>query len=292
MRAGGDLTSGAQRSIVVVVTRIALLLPAGSAMAVVVAAVVALVAPASAAAGTVSVTQDEAHLLALRFQANPGEANQLKVTASFDASEGDHPYWVRFVDAGAEIDAAAPGLCAPDGLSVLCGPLSAVRPVEMEIVLSDMADSADMRASCRFFRSTNPDDFFRGPGPCTIVVKGGEGDDSLLGAKRWTCDFDFSSCLSPRAINVLLGRGGDDTLRGGADSDVLRGGLGRDVLSAHKGKDSVKGGRGRDRHYGGKGDDRFRADDGFADWIDGGIGFDRAQIDPELDRTLSVERLD
>ena len=53
------------------------------------------------------------------------------------------------------------------------------------------------------------------------------------------------------------GRGGDDTLRGGAGDDTLYGQGGTDTLYGGAGDDVLVGGKGNDTLYGGAGDDKF-----------------------------------
>ena len=66
-----------------------------------------------------------------------------------------------------------------------------MRRVEMDIALGDMDDSLDARASCHFDRDSDPDGELRGPGPCTITVGGGRGDDLLGGGKRFACTWEL-----------------------------------------------------------------------------------------------------
>jgi hypothetical protein len=89
--------------------------------------------------------------------------------------------------------------------------------------------------------------------------------------------------------DTIDGNGGNDVLKGGAGDDLLNGGNGNDVLYGGPGNDKLQGDRGRDRVYGGAGNDTIFAWDGFADYVDGGLGSDRAWTD-KLDRVAGVER--
>ena len=71
--------------------------------------------------------------------------------------------------------------------------------------------------------------------------------------------------------NRLIGGGGGDYIAGGAGDDTLEGGDGDDILI---------GEAGIDRLLGGNGNDTLWARDGSVfDTVDGGAGYDRAQID-------------
>jgi Ca2+-binding RTX toxin-like protein len=65
--------------------------------------------------------------------------------------------------------------------------------------------------------------------------------------------------------NVIQGHGGNDTLKGFGGEDTLYGGSGNDVLHGGSGDDTLFGASGNDTLYGGE---------GYADWLEGGIGAD------------------
>ncbi|MBC8106790.1 MAG: hypothetical protein H7Z14_09395 [Anaerolineae bacterium] len=108
------------------------------------------------------------------------------------------------------------------------------------------------------------------------VILGGAGDDSIRGDD------------GPDTIN---GDDGDDVIEGNGNNDRLSGGNGDDYLDA---------GDGRNLLYGNAGDDRFDASNGNTDdALDGGSGYDRADLDAAVDggdidrdNTRSVERKD
>jgi Ca2+-binding RTX toxin-like protein len=74
-------------------------------------------------------------------------------------------------------------------------------------------------------------------------------------------------------IDMMFGRGGNDTLNGGDGSDLLCGGQGNDVLNGGDGNDIVRGGDGNDKLNGGDGDDIMRGASGN-DTLTGGAGAD------------------
>lgn len=93
--------------------------------------------------------------------------------------------------------------------------------------------------------------------------------------------------------NVLIGRGGDDFMRGGTNHDTIHGGLGEDtikgdahndVLHGNGGNDQIYGGSGHDTAYGGSHNDTLRGGsgndqmhgDGGNDRIYGQSGHDKA----------------
>ena len=144
---------------------------------------------------------------------------------------------------------------------------------------------------------------------------GGRGDDVLGGLTTNVEGFDTMSRLvgmslvGRRGNDILRGGRARDFLNGGPGSDVLRGGkrrdlargrggsdaffggAGRDRLSGGSGHDRLIGGNGADRLLGGKGRDTLRARDGQRDVVDGGRWHDRARVDPALDRIRNVETL-
>ncbi|MFL6764149.1 MAG: beta strand repeat-containing protein [Sphingomicrobium sp.] len=123
-------------------------------------------------------------------------------------------------------------------------------------------------------------DFLEG-GQGNDTITGGDGNDVLHGAGG----DQFSGS------DYLDGGNGDDTLDGGDGNDNLYGGAGNDTLNGGTGVDNVIGGSGSDTLNGGDGDDVLApdintpglialyssyADDGVADTIDGGAGYDMA----------------
>ncbi|HZN66158.1 MAG TPA: hypothetical protein VFB66_12790 [Tepidisphaeraceae bacterium] len=99
-----------------------------------------------------------------------------------------------------------------------------------------------------------------------VAVDGGAGNDMIVAAHL------------PKPA-VLVGGEGNDVLFGGTGADSLSGGAGSDVLYGGSGDDTLNGGTGRDRLSGGAGDDVLIAQDSELDYVNGGIGHDRAIVD-------------
>jgi hypothetical protein len=110
----------------------------------------------------------------------------------------------------------------------------------------------------------------------------GDGADALR-----TVDDVVGSSFDDR----LLGNAGPNTLSGGAGNDVLDGRDGADRLDGGAGNDLLIAGRHGDRLQGGPGKNVYYARDRAQDAIAGGSWSDVAQVDPQLDRVGSVERL-
>ena len=85
---------------------------------------------------------------------------------------------------------------------------------------------------------------------------------------------DLTGVSDEAAVGITLqGRGGRDTLEGGAGDDTLGGGGGRDTLDGGAGDDLLKGGKGADTLAGGAGDDILKGGGG-RDTLEGGAGDD------------------
>jgi Ca2+-binding RTX toxin-like protein len=128
-------------------------------------------------------------------------------------------------------------------------------------------------------------------------IIGGAGNDVLGGT---TTNINFADLIPFLAGMQIEGRAGDDRLHGGRGPDSLHGGKGDDSVHGAAGRDRVKGGSGndrlsgdtgQDRLAGGRGHDKLLANDGQADHVNGGRGFDEAAVDRALDRLRNIERL-
>jgi Ca2+-binding RTX toxin-like protein len=123
---------------------------------------------------------------------------------------------------------------------------------------------------------------------------GSEGNDTIAGGNQ--NDFIYDA-FPNSGSNYLFGDGGNDSLYAGSGNDWLDGGSEHDYMSGGAGNDTLRGGTGLDKMYGGAGDDFFYARDNTKDRVDGGAGFDTAQVDRSFISTLfsddriSIERL-
>jgi Ca2+-binding RTX toxin-like protein len=138
----------------------------------------------------------------------------------------------------------------------------------------------------------------------TGIAQDDEGTDTFeniegllgsAGADRLSGDSKANHLDGSVGPDVLLGRGGDDTLSDDwccpSGEDRIFGGPGNDRIRGGGGDDLIKGGLGKDVLHGELGDDRLRARDGIRDYVDGGRGFDRARIDGSLDILKAIEKL-
>lgn len=124
------------------------------------------------------------------------------------------------------------------------------------------------------------DNIMAGRGGATI--DGGDGDDTIEGGA--TADVIAGGAGNDK----LSGGDGGDQLFGGAGADALDGGAGADRLDGGDGPDKLDGGSGADTLVAGPGDDSLEAEDGSADTLDCGAGYDRVlSWDRKKDRTVS-----
>jgi len=102
--------------------------------------------------------------------------------------------------------------------------------------------------------ATNGDQTVPANGTFTVVVNGGDGNDSLTVLAKNT----------EIALATLNGEGGDDVLNGADTGDTLNGGDGNDRLVGAKGSDLMNGGAGNDTLVwnNGDGSDRMNGDAG------------------------------
>ncbi len=106
---------------------------------------------------------------------------------------------------------------------------------------------------------------------CGDRIEGTGGDNMLTGDRAGPC------------FDTILGKGGNDVIKGLRFSDKLYGGNGADTLYGNRGGDRIFGGSGEDRVYGGYGDDEIDVQDGQRDFVDCGPGFDIVTLDEETD---------
>ena len=107
-------------------------------------------------------------------------------------------------------------------------------------------------------RGGNGDDTLVGAGDLVSSLSGGDGDDTItvLGADGWVDAGDGN--------DLVVGGDGSDTLSGGDGNDTITGGLLDDRLEGGNGLDSLDGGVGNDTLLGGDGPDT----------LDGNVGDD------------------
>jgi Ca2+-binding RTX toxin-like protein len=97
--------------------------------------------------------------------------------------------------------------------------------------------------------------------------------------------------------DLMIGKGGNDTLYGKNGNDTLYGDAGNDKLDGGIGDDFLKGGTGHDELYGGKGSDHAWGEDGNDcinldggdDWANGGAGNDQISCGDGNDIALGKE---
>lgn len=117
-------------------------------------------------------------------------------------------------------------------------PCARVREVDVDAMAGD--DLIDMTGVGKRFGDARFEGFGTGT---AVVVKGGAGDDTLIGSRV--------------AFNIFAGFKGADTAGGGKRRDLLIGGKGPDTLRGFRGNDVLYGNQKRDRLFGGKGNDRL-----------------------------------
>lgn len=181
-------------------------------------------------------------------------------------------------------------------------PAASVRRVQIESAAgNDRIDCAAVALPLTVRAGPGNDSVLGGRGSDVLIgeagrdtLLGGRGDDTLDGqsGNDFLVGGEGNDLLSGGSGDDRMeGNAGRDTLYGRAGNDALWGGSGNDKLDGGDGNDHLMGQAGLDRSYGGAGDDKFLARDLLADVLDGGAGFDRAQIDPLLDQAGSIERL-
>ncbi|MFO0880600.1 MAG: hypothetical protein U0840_24905 [Gemmataceae bacterium] len=89
---------------------------------------------------------------------------------------------------------------------------------------------------------------------------------------------DYVNNMASSLRLTAYGQWGNDTLIGDAQNDYLHGGEDNDILYGYGGNDTLMGRVGYDRLYGMSGNDMLDGgDDGVADYLNGGTGYDRFQ---------------
>ena len=128
----------------------------------------------------------------------------------------------------------------------------------------------------------NNDSVYGGPGEDTI--RGGDGNDTLDGQN------ENDKVYGDAGNDSLLGGSGGDLLDGGIGNDRLDGQAGNDYLWGGANDDVLIGGAGADQLFGSDGNDTLFSRDNEPDKLDGGNGFDKAQVDSK-DMRARIESL-
>jgi Ca2+-binding RTX toxin-like protein len=114
------------------------------------------------------------------------------------------------------------------------------------------------------------------------TIGGGSGHDTIRGA------VGNDRIAGGIGNDWLYGDAGNDRLVGEAGADRIFGADGNDFLDGGSSNDRLMAGSGIDNLLGGNGDDYLHTIDGETDTLDGGIGLDTADEDPQ-DVLTSVE---
>jgi len=120
--------------------------------------------------------------------------------------------------------------------------------------------------------------------PGVEAVKGGDGDDTIVGSLTTASSGSPETGLhlevgsqtfeGGAGNDIVYGDRGNDTLRGNGGNDRLYGGIGDDVLEGGEGDDLLAGGFGADKIDGQAGNDYVRGDTTIDHIFDSGGGFD------------------
>jgi RTX calcium-binding nonapeptide repeat (4 copies) len=177
----------------------------------------------------------------LNFNAAAGETNQLNVILAGGNYTVD--------DAGANVAPGA-GCTAVDANTVTCPAAGVTRVVAI---------------------AGNMNDFVRVGATTASTLFGSEGDDTLIGNNGG---------------DILVGCQGDDTLIGNGGGDTIGDAIfcpggGSNQFLGGVGNDTLHGGPGPDTFDAGAGEDDVRAEDGVADSVNCGDGFDVGAADFE-----------
>lgn len=190
-------------------------------------------APLLSTADLANVLLDESGNLWLRDLATGGRADQL--TISFDANTQE--FVIR--DPVNALTASIGTIVDAHEIRVARGTITASG---LRIELNGGADQLDL--------SQLPAELL------TVVVEGGDGNDTLIGHAG------VDSILGGRGHDSISAGSGNDTLLGGDGNDTLRGEAGRDLLRGEKHNDQLLGGDGDDTCDGGAGEDTLSGEAG------------------------------
>jgi Ca2+-binding RTX toxin-like protein len=156
--------------------------------------------------------------------------------------------------------------------------------VSVDFVWTANALSPSAARGCRHGELGTPDDDSLVADRHGSRILGRAGNDRIRGGRARDCVY------GGRGNDALSGGPGADRLRGGYDDDTLRGGAGNDSLRGRQGDDRIVGGPGRDSLRGTSGNDWIDAADGQPDRVRCGIGRDVVIADP-TDQITGCERI-
>lgn len=262
----------------------------------------ALAAPPAQAAGattTVTTTGTTSATVVnedgeLRYQAAPGQRNELTVDEAVEQRDEFESYYVltfrdRY-DIAVDASAATWNECAhptrDDPTVVRCTvliPENSDDSDDYDIDLGDQDDTATLAPDGDAWARVNGgpgDDVLKGS--ASAMLHGDDGADQLDGGGG---PFGFGSYGGP-GDDVLthcgqdcFGGPGNDSLTGTGQENTLHGGDGDDVLHGKGGADVLHGGRGADRLHGEAGNDTLWGNSGD-DVLWGGAGTDKLSGGP------------
>lgn len=275
-----------------------------------------VISPASASAGTASVTGPATNVL--DFTAKKGEKNSVVL------SRDSGGYYVTDENQAVEPGAGCEATFNPNTVSCPeLGPGGGITAVTAQLLDED--DSIRFFEPGPSFKMSDPQTFEGGAGNDVLTdhpatddsLSGGPGNDKLLGSGGADelnggggVDLvDYTPIVGPGASegpsdgvtvsldgvandgyagekdNVLptvenvRGTGAADSLKGSAGANKLLGMGGDDRLAGKAGDDRLRGGLGEDRHSGGAGRDRIASRDDVADQVRCGASRDRVRAD-------------
>jgi hypothetical protein len=194
-------------------------------------ATAALAAPGAAQGATFSVAERSATGDVVRYEAAPGETNDVTIRdvgGEYVVRETNAPLF-----AGEGCRASAPGEVTCPGRA------------HLHVRLGDGPDDARWNLAVR-----TPDGLAR-----LIFVEAGDGEDALDGNGVLEGGPGRDSLSGTAAGELIRGGDGDDALTGLEGDDALDGGDGEDLVEGDEGDDLLTGGRDRDRFQGRDGND-------------------------------------
>ncbi|RME24358.1 MAG: hypothetical protein D6798_11425 [Deltaproteobacteria bacterium] len=112
-------------------------------------------------------------------------------------------------------------------------------------------------------------------------INGGDGDDTIIGSRRDSVDYQ-DSLNGGNGADKMAGLQGNDAMDGGGHADQMCGGEGDDGMPGGGGADTMCGENGEDHIVAGFADDVLVGGNN-ADWLDGGPGTDECDVTADDD---------